>query len=73
MKMILKCPFDQKDIAKSHGARWDPNQKTWYFEGAVFPEGLRQFADADELQLYDATVTSSANSTPADGLDEIPW
>lgn len=29
-KVYLKVPFDEKDEAKSCGARWDQNKKSWY-------------------------------------------
>jgi hypothetical protein len=28
--ILLDVPFSQKDIAKSYGARWDPDEQTWY-------------------------------------------
>lgn len=30
MRVKLDVPFDEKDEAKSLGARWDPARKTWY-------------------------------------------
>lgn len=30
MRVNLKCPFCEKDAAKSLGAKWDAAQKTWY-------------------------------------------
>jgi hypothetical protein len=43
MKTYLNVSYAQKDIAKSHGARWDSNSKRWYFEGEEIPEGLKKF------------------------------
>lgn len=34
-KLILNVPFQEKDAAKSLGAKWDTNKKKWYV-----PEGL---------------------------------
>lgn len=32
MRTEIKVPFAEKDEAKSLGARWDSNKKTWYVE-----------------------------------------
>ena len=29
----LNVPYEEKDIAKSYGAKWDKNRKTWYVLG----------------------------------------
>ncbi|MEB7891717.1 DUF5710 domain-containing protein [Hafnia alvei] len=34
-KFYLSVPFDEKDMAKSKGARWEPEKRKWYV-----PEGL---------------------------------
>jgi len=31
----LNVPYNEKDCAKSVGARWDPQIKKWYFEGPI--------------------------------------
>jgi hypothetical protein len=30
MRINLKCPYEEKDLAKSLGARWDIARKVWY-------------------------------------------
>lgn len=40
MRVNLKCPFAEKDIAKALGARWDVARKTWFVEN---PEDLTPF------------------------------
>jgi hypothetical protein len=30
MILYLDVPYAEKDLAKSHGARWDPTRKRWY-------------------------------------------
>ncbi len=32
MRVNLKVSFEEKDEAKSLGARWDPARKTWYLQ-----------------------------------------
>jgi hypothetical protein len=31
-RINLNVPFQEKDQAKSLGARWDPHLKTWYID-----------------------------------------
>ena len=31
MKHYIECPFYEKDEAKSLGARWDPEERKWYY------------------------------------------
>ena len=32
MKTILDVPFEEKDLAKQRGAKWDVEKKVWYVE-----------------------------------------
>ena len=41
MRINLVCPYEEKDEAKSLGARWDPGRKVWYI---VDVEDLTPFA-----------------------------
>ena len=40
MRTNLKVPYEEKDDAKSFGARWDAARKTWYVENV---ENIAQF------------------------------
>ena len=33
--MYLNVPFEQKDLAKKHGAKWNPDKKKWYLPKGV--------------------------------------
>jgi len=33
--VYLNIPYDNRDIAKRHGARWDAIAKKWYVRGMV--------------------------------------
>ena len=33
-RVYLNCPFDEKDLCKGAGGRWDPDMRMWYV-----PEG----------------------------------
>lgn len=41
MRIDLTVPYDQKDKAKSLGARWDSDKRTWY---VVDPERIGDFS-----------------------------
>jgi len=41
-RTYLFIPYSEKDFAKSHGARWDMDQRQWYVRGEV-PEELKKF------------------------------
>ncbi len=49
----LKVPFNEKDQAKSLGARWNAEAKLWYV-----PQGV----DAAPFEKW---MTSAANAAPA--------
>ncbi len=34
-KFYLNCPYSEKDLCKTLGAKWDANKKKWYV-----PEGV---------------------------------
>ena len=36
-KFYINCPYEEKDLAKTLGAKWDSKVKSWYV-----PEGLDQ-------------------------------
>ena len=38
MKFLLNVPYDEKDIVKRRGAKWDPVKKIWYVIDPVKPE-----------------------------------
>lgn len=41
-RFYLNVPYAQKDEAKQLGAKWDPERKSWYYDGN--PEGYINFA-----------------------------
>ena len=41
-KYTLLVPFEDKDIVKSLGAKWDSLNKNWYFMGDL-PEELKKY------------------------------
>ncbi len=46
-KYTLIVPFDDKDIVKALGAKWDSLNKNWYFVGDLnnpLPEELKKYS-----------------------------
>ena len=45
-KYTLLVPFEDKDIVKKHGAKWDSLNKNWYFVSNLengLPEELKKY------------------------------
>jgi DNA helicase II / ATP-dependent DNA helicase PcrA len=42
-KVYLNCPYDEKDKAKSLGARWDRVKKKWYVFDDVYQQNVKAF------------------------------
>ncbi|MFM9835410.1 MAG: DUF5710 domain-containing protein [Methylophilaceae bacterium] len=61
----LKVPFNEKDQAKSLGARWNAEAKLWYvpqgLEAAPFEKWMTAAANAAPVE---ATVTPTIKSMP---------
>jgi hypothetical protein len=55
----LKVPFKEKDEAKSHGARWNPDSKHWYI-----PIGVEQAPFEKWLNGAPATVVQPQVAQP---------
>lgn len=56
-RVVLDCPFEDKDRAKALGAKWDPAAKTWYVQGV---DDLAPFRD----WLHDVEVQVSPRTSP---------
>ena len=42
-RIDLKVPYAEKDQAKVHGARWDPENQTWYAPPGTDLENLKRW------------------------------
>lgn len=41
----LNVPFEQRELAKRHGAKWNPNKKQWYIPpGVELPKEIEHFS-----------------------------
>lgn len=41
---LLSVPYEDRNLAKWGGARWDPSLRRWTYEGTILPHALRDFA-----------------------------
>ena len=64
MRINLQCPFQDKDLAKQRGARWDPRLRVWYVQDVAdlspFSAWLPQTATASA-----PGAVAGQRSTPA--------
>lgn len=53
----LKVPYEQRELAKKHGAKWNPDKKQWYLPpGVELAEEIKHFSPD-----YKAPVTPKSN------------
>lgn len=65
MRINLIVPFEEKDIAKRRGAKWDHTAQTWYVENHErldfflkwIPEKLLRPTQSTPIRLPDFVVT----------------
>ena len=62
----LKVPYEQRELAKKHGAKWNPDKKQWYL-----PPGVDL---ADEIKHFspDYKAPASPKSTPLKSNQNVP-
>ena len=53
-RFYLDCPFDEKDMCKSIGGRWDIDERKWYVPVELNPDGFRRWwpEDASNNETY---------------------
>jgi hypothetical protein len=62
--IYLYVPFEQKDDAKSMGAKWDPEKKLWYAPDESFKQLIEKYsASASKTTRVTKKTTSSTSST----------
>jgi hypothetical protein len=49
-RKYLFVPFEEKELAKSHGAKWDKERKKWFVEGEV-PEALEKYVKSQGPEM----------------------
>lgn len=66
MRINLQCPFQDKDLAKQRGARWDPRLRVWYVQDVAdlgpFAAWLPRAPDGDPLPPSPARTPERSRS-----------
>jgi len=44
-KIYFNISYDNKEIAKKHGAKWNPTKKKWYYEGNHDDDNFKKLID----------------------------
>ncbi len=86
MRINLNCPYEEKDLAKHLGARWDGARKTWYIENIEDITPFMRWIGDDKKEPLRMPVTGIARKSqgkdvfvtgleaPADcGCTALPW
>ncbi len=42
-RVYLNCPFDEKDLCKGAGGRWDADAKKWYVPEGEDPDRFKRW------------------------------
>ena len=53
MRFKLCVPFAEKSIVKELKAKWDAQDKTWFYVGESLPEGLKKYIQKDVFIEHD--------------------
>lgn len=62
MKIYLRVPFAEKDIAKKLGAKWDGNVKRWYLPESVSPNAFAKWMPPSSTPIVTTSGTITATS-----------
>lgn len=53
---LKSARYDDRDVLKSRGAKWNAETKYWYVPNGKDPELFRGYMDENTLQIYDAIM-----------------
>jgi len=48
-RFYLNCPFDEKDMCKSLGGRWDNDLRKWYVPADLDTDDFRRWWPSDVI------------------------
>nr|DAM99315.1 MAG TPA: hypothetical protein [Caudoviricetes sp.] len=67
----LKVPYEQRELAKKHGAKWNPDKKQWYLPpGVELAEEIKHFSPDYKAPVTSKPTASTSNqNTPAKKVD----
>lgn len=72
--LLLNVPYEEKDVAKRLGARWNPNLKKWYVKDRVdYPKFKKFITKSDSFCiLYDEFYIIKSKRIGYSGKTETP-
>lgn len=47
-KIFIKISYDNKEVAKSYGAKWDTSKKSWYYDNKISDENIKKLNDLQD-------------------------
>ena len=48
-RVYLNCPFDEKDLCKGAGGRWDPDMRMWYVPKGDDPNMFKRWLPKNKI------------------------
>lgn len=69
--MYLKVPYEQRELAKKHGVKWNPDKKQWYLPpGVDLADEIKHFSPDYKAPVTPKSTPSTSNqNTPAKKVD----
>lgn len=62
----LKVPYEQRELAKKHGAKWNPDKKQWYLPpGVDLADEIKHFSPDYKAPAQQQATSTTHSSSPA--------
>lgn len=62
----LKVPYEQRELAKKHGAKWNPDKKQWYLPpGVDLADEIKHFIPDYKAPAQQQSTSTTHSSSPA--------
>jgi hypothetical protein len=71
--IYLNVSYDQKDHAKSLGAKWDAQKKKWYAPDESFTELIEAFSSSSCSSSSSSSAASSSSSQKSVRINKMPY
>jgi len=75
-KFVLKCDYEQRELPKSAGFRWDGKDKRWWTDNPTTALAFKNFADDackhELLDVFKKNEVSLDDSRASDAVIDVP-
>lgn len=70
-KLYLDCSYNQREFAKSNGAKWDAQCKSWYWLGTLenLPAPLKSYHTKRAEDRANAVLNECEDQLPDEGYN----